>query len=374
MEDIDTGVNAQPQPSGAEDRNPTLEEFIQQRAEGLAGRERGTVAPEEPTEEEIQPEENAPDEESGVPEEGDEDQHGSEMPDEGSTDSELLQFLESATTEQIQELAQKGHSRLVSRIGELTKRAKQAEEQLARLQSQQQEEVFKDTGVDPSAPNPLSDIADTESLRSRKQEAEAVKEWADENLFRAEGSGADEVIVEANGRQFTKAEVRNALKMAERDLEKHIPEREKQIQEHDRLARVQKQSLESLRAQLPWMADSESDESKRLYAVLANPEVKKLQQVAPKFWAEFPVFAAHALNSIKQMQGAAQQEPQLQGGGAAEKKARPKPPSGPNTAAGAPRKTDSRAEAGLKRLEERVQKTKSIDDFISLRAAQLHNR
>lgn len=368
MGSIDEGVDAQPSESSAENQILSPEEFAQELARGRSEQLGGAVAAENSTEDELDSEDYAGEEQDEGSEGGEDDSHGVSEPTEESSDSDLIEFLESATTEQIQELAQKGQSRLVSRIGELTKRAKQAEEQLAQLQSQQQEEINQSTGVDPTEPNHLSNITDLETLRQRREEAEAVKEWADDNLFAASDSGPDDVIVEANGRQFTKAEVRNALKMAKKDLENAIPKREKQLQELERLSKVQKQSLEGLRAQLPWMAEEDSDESKRLKAVLENPEVKKLKEVAPKLWAEFPVFAAHALNSIKQMQ-------QKTGGGEGSTKTpRPKPPSGPNTAAGAPRKSDSRAEAGLKRLEERVKQTRSVEDFIALRAEQLKNR
>ena len=128
-----------------------------------------------------------------------------------NTDEVLSQYnLDEMSEEDLKELAEKLGSRAVARFGELTAKRKQAEEELVRLKKSMQpndKSFVKDEMKD----NPYNDITSIEELQNKSKEVDEVIEWAEDALFNADGYAPDDVVTEVEGKQLTKAEIRNAL-------------------------------------------------------------------------------------------------------------------------------------------------------------------
>jgi len=353
----------------------SLEEFQKARSEELLQRMGGSEAAQnQASATELQPEPDTPlgAERGSEGETAEPGGAGGEPEDEN--DAVLSQLLDNASPEQIRALAQKGQSRLLDRVSELTRRAKDAEEKLAQAQPQKQQGVEDQLqpAPDDDRPNQFSDVDSIQGLQEKVKEVDEVIEWAEDLLFMAEESRPDEVLTTVNGNQMTKADVRAALKQSQKAKQKDIPARARQLQEGQQRVQERKQYEEAARSQLPWMADEESDIKRTYDAMMADPRVAKLEEKLPELSSQFPFLIAHAANSIAQASG-------NNGGGKPEangstKAPRPKPPASPNTSASGGGRPPTRVAKALKEQQERAQKTRSFNDFVNYRAAQLSNR
>tara|TARA_R100001163_G_scaffold65255_1_gene61822 strand:- start:1004 stop:2059 length:1056 start_codon:yes stop_codon:yes gene_type:complete len=218
----------------------------------------------------------------------------SESDGNNTTDLVLSQLdLDSLSKEQIGELAQKLNSRTLSRFGELTAKRKAAEEELAKIKGESNKE---------EAPrvknNPLSGKS-TEELNQAKEQAEELIEWADNVLYEHEDSGANEVIAEVEGKEFTKAEVKKSLRHHQNVIKKYIPARVADIQKEGQNQEMAQAFGRQAVKELAWLKDEKNPITQKFKAMAADPRVKDMQkEVSPEMQAQLPYLLAHAANSI----------------------------------------------------------------------------
>lgn len=291
-------------------------------------------------------------------------QEGESKPKEVSPKEVLSKDVEDLTDEDIAELAQKGKSGLLKRIAELTAKRKLAEEKAAALEAavQQARQQPQEPKVEN---NPYASVADPEELQKKKQEVDQSIEWAEDVLFRAEDLAADDVATTVDGKEYTKAFVRDYLRNARKARDKYLPAQERELAGREQRAQLEASFKQQARKELGWMEGEDNDIRKRFEAMVSDPRLKKLKESVPEIAPQIEYLIAHAANS---MYGRRVIEPD-----------KPKsptiiPPSNPSTTAAAPERTESRTEKTVKDIESRFKQTGSASDFIALRAAQISKR
>jgi len=289
-----------------------------------------------------------------------------ETPVDGEQDV-LSQFdLDNLTPEQRDEIQQALGARSGKRIGELLSRAKHAEEELARLKAESQQE-------DPLKPeqsvsdNPFSDIDTIEALREKAGEVDALIEWAEDILDDTEGYSADEEVTNMNGQPMTRKQVRETKRNALKAKNRYLPDQLKAINKKGKSMQDRQAYAARAHKEMPWLEDAESAQTKAFKQLAGSPSMQKVYDSDPNLSAFLPYVFAHAVDSM--MRGQAKT-----GGG---KPALPKkaaignspliPPSAaPDSAA--PSNSEATIDEALSELNGRFKKSGRIDDFIALRA------
>lgn len=274
--------------------------------------------------------------------------------------------LSELSDEEIQELAQKGKSGLLKRIAELTAKRKLAEEKAAQLEAymaQQQNNKPLEPKVEN---NPYASISSMEDLGKKAQEVTDVVEWAEDILDRAEHLGFEDIAATVDGRELTKAQVKETLRNARKARDKFLPAQKKEIE-----AGIQRKGLRSAFEQqavkeLEWLATQEDNDIKRqFFAMLNDPRLKGMEEALPDVAPQLPYILAHAANSMygrKLIPMDNKPSPKLT------------PPGSPSAAAAAGDRTPSAGERNVKEVSKRLADSGSVSDFIALRAAQLSKR
>jgi hypothetical protein len=355
MSEVTTSDAADVKPAVETETKPMTEkDFLSSRIAKLSAR-----APKP----QAQQPESAPEEDAPKPPPSPQD--GETRPKEAPSKEVLSKDVEDLTDEEIAELAQKGKSGLLKRIAELTAKRKLAEERAAALEAavQQAQRQLPETKVEN---NPYSSIESEEALMKEKSEVDGFVEFAEDILFRSEDLGADDVAYEADGKQYSKAAVREMLRNAKRRQTKFIPAQFKELQERANRASMEENFKKLAKQELPWMDGDDNDTRKRFEAMVNDPRLKKMKESVPEIAPQIEYLVAHAANSIY-------------GRRLIEMDSKPRspsinPPSVPSTTAAAPERTESRAEKSIKDIESRFKQTGSSSDFIALRAAQISKR
>ena len=274
--------------------------------------------------------------------------------------------LSELSDEDIAELAQKGKSGLLKRIAELTAKRKLAEEKAAQLEAymaQQQNNKPLEPKVEN---NPYANIASIEDLGKKAQEVNDVVEWAEDVLDRAETLGYEDIAATVDGRELTKAQVKETLRNARKARDKYLPAQKKEIE-----AVMQRKGLRSAFEQqavkeLDWLASQEDSDIKRqFFAMLNDPRLKDAEKVLPEVAPQLPYILAHAANSMfarKVIPMDGKPSPKLT------------PPGAPSNAVAAGDRTPTAGERNVKEVSKRLADSGSVSDFIALRAAQLSKR
>ncbi len=279
----------------------------------------------------------------------------------------LSKDIAELTDEEIAELAQKGKSGLLKRLAELTAKRKLAEEEAARLKQAiaQQQQQLPEPKVEN---NPYGNIEKLEDLQAKNEEVSGLIEFLEDALFKSEDLSADDPAAQVDGRQLTKAEVRDALRNARRARDKFIPAQFKELQ-----ARAERMSLEqAFKAQaakeLAWLQGEDNDTRKNYEAMVKDPRLQKLKERVPELAPQVDYLIAHAANS---MFGRRAVE-----GGIASTNTKPaiNPPATPRPVAAAPERADARMDKAMQDVKTRFSQTGSTSDWIALRAAQLAKR
>lgn len=200
--------------------------------------------------------------------------------------------LESLSEEELQALAEKLRSKAISRYGQLTKRAKDAEEKLAALQANATEKP----AAKPVENNPFRELTSIEDIDAKKAELEGVIEATDVLLDDNDDIGNDDVI-NYKGAEFTKRQLKAAQRNARKALDKFLPAQEAAIKEQEQVAKM----AEYVEGQVEEkFGESLADDafSQRYQAVLDDPEIKRVAEVSPKLAAQLPWIAAHYVRSL----------------------------------------------------------------------------
>lgn len=243
-------------------------------------------------------------------------------------------------------------SKAVDRFGELTRKAKSLEEQLAQLKAEKE----KEQPLQPSQKdNPFADIAKVEDLQAKFDEVNAHIEWAENLLDGAEGLHLDDVI-EFNGQQYQKRAIKDSLKAARKAKEVFLPAQYKSVIEREE-RKIQRQLVEE-RTQ------------KELSASLAVPEIKQayeeirkgidfdaIERVAPDFAVQLPEILGYYVSGKYRPKTAPTKAPL-------------KPPASPAGVAGAAPSGANKQDGMIKELSARFAQTQSASDFIALQNAK----
>ena len=276
----------------------------------------------------------------------------------------LSKDIEELTDEEIAELAQKGKSGLLKRIAELTAKRKLAEEKAAALEAavQQAKQQLPEPKVEN---NPYANVATIDDLQGKLKEVSEVVEWAEEILFRSEDMAASDIVATVDGKEYTKADIRESLRKARRAKDRFIPAQFQELQAKMERSNLETAFKQQARKELGWLEGEDNDVRKRYEAMVADPRLKKLKDSVPEIAPQIEYLIAHAANSMygrREIPMEKSKGPTLN------------PPSNPSTTAAAPEKAEARMEKSLKDVESRFRQTGKGSDFIALRAAQISKR
>lgn len=345
--------------STVENSSVTIEQFVARRSDSM---KKKASPPESKGADQAKPEETKPAEEPTNKEGGD--KEGKET--EGSnvlSQKDLSEF----TDEEIAELAQKGKSGLLRRVAELTAKRKLAEEKLLQMEQMLRSQQSAPKPVEPKVENnPFAKIATAEELSVKAQEIAEVVEWAEDVLDRAESLSPDDVAATVDGKQLTKAEVKQHLRDARRAKDKFIPAQQREL-----AAKVQRKQLRealeaNARKEFDWLSSNEDNDTRRQYQNMLNdPRIKPLEDAAPDVAAQLPYILAHAANSMYGRKSIPiEQTPTIKA----------KPPASPVVSNAQSEKPEANADRAVKEQRKRLAETGSVSDFIALRTQQISKR
>jgi len=361
MTEQSTTANAEADQSSVANTNMSVSEFaIRRLGEMTSSTEQAEPEPSQevvPEEVEEQVTEEVTEESTEVQEEV------TEVPE--NEDDVLSQLdLDTMSEDELKELSEKLGSKAVARFGALTAKRKAAEERLAELEAKlsQQNPLETPKKVDN---NPFSNIDSIEGLQQKSAEVEEVIEWAEDLLFESDAYAADDVITEVEGKELTKAEVRQSLLQARKAQKTFLPDQLNKVQ-----ARVQGEQMEvafkeRAEKELPWLTGEDNDVRKQYEATVSDPRFKELKKIlnreAPEIASQLEYWFAHGANSIYGRKPVAQKQasPALN-----------PTRTGPTGSAQSDKKPTKTAKA-LKDLQARFRKSGNPRDFAEMRKLQL---
>lgn len=276
--------------------------------------------------------------------------------------------LSELTDEDIRELAEKGKSGLLKRIAELTAKRKAAEERAALLEAQirQQQQSSALEAKPLEIPEAIAKVNSVEELNKLYQSANDYIEWAEDVLFSSDHLGPDDIIVEDEGKKFTKREIKNYLVLARKNRDKFLPERLKQIKEAEQ-RKIQREALNAqMRREIKWLEGEDNDLRRRFEATIGDPIVQKIRKAVPEAEPILEYMVAHAVNSVygrKLVDNPTSATPRID-----------PPMSTPSSSSADSSSPASREDKKLKEIASRFKKTGSEKDYEALRTAQLSIR
>ena len=340
--------------------NISVTDFAQRRIGELAP---GTEQPqEEETEEVIEQETEEVLEESVDTEEAETSEESAESED------VLSQLdLDDMSEEDLRELADKLGSRAVARFGELTAKRKAAEEKLTQLEARLKEKP-NPLETKKVENNPYGNLDTIEKLQQKAAEVDQVVEWAEDLIFESDGYGADDVVTEVEGKEWTKKDVRQSLLRARKAQKTFLPDQLSKVQLRAEGEVLTKQFDSQAKQELSWLEGDDNDLRKQFEATVGDERFKKLKSVlkreSPDIAAQLDYWFAHATNSIhgRKLVGVGKKSPTLN------------PPKTGNPASAQSEKGMGRTAKALKELEARFKETGNARDFAALRKLKMSNR
>lgn len=264
----------------------------------------------------------------------------------------------SLSTEQIQELAKKGKSRLLHRIGELTAQKKALEEKINTQPAPVQTPAVKQSEI----PDIIRKIDTVEGLQNKYQELEQVLETTDALLAEYEDYRADDII-DVDGQQFPKSEIRKANLNARKAITKYLPAQNAEIVRIGQRVQLEQHLTGLIAQEIPDIAKENSELGKQYRAMVNDPLVEQVRRLIPDLAPQLPYLLAHAARSLHTTQKIKSSAT------TAANNAKTKPSASP-LGVGAARttiKAGKDAETAYKRFEQ----SHSVDDWIAARTAKL---
>lgn len=268
--------------------NISIEELIAQRI-GKA-----TASQDEPLEEsedELPEEDDLASQESEDIDESDEESE--EENEEQSEEQNEIDFLD-LTTEQIQELAKKGKSRLLQRIGELTAQKKALEEKLT---AQPQATESKREVPQSDIPESIRSLKSFDDIKNKFEEYEAVIEATDD-LLRQYRKYDDDDIIEYQGQELTKLQIENANINSRKALTKYLPAQQQHLAKNAHYEQLNKQYVSAIEQEVPEIKDSESEIGKNYANFIADPLIERVRKEIPEIGIQIEYILGHAVRSI----------------------------------------------------------------------------
>lgn len=343
-----------PQPATEGATNPTqnlsVEELIAQRMTAYSNAE--------PEAEPEQPEEQPEAEE--LPEQAEAEEQAAESFEEPEEEEQEPIDLLSLTAEQIQDLAKRGRSRLLSDLGKLRAEKRHLEQQLA---AQAEAKPLPK----PLANNPFSALTSVAEIEAKRDELEKVAEETDRILEDHEDYGADDIITLGDN-EFTKRQIRQANRNARDAMLKFLPAQHAEIVRAEQRKQAQQQFEERIPQDVPEAAEAESTVGKLYQSMVADPIVDQVRQQVPDIAPQLSYLLAHAARSIAQTQ--ASPRTRQAAPGQAPKAKVPDAPAGAAAARSGAKPAAKRSEQAIQHFE----KTGRPEDLIAARIARFTNR
>ena len=275
--------------------------------------------------------------------------------------------LDDMSEEDLRELADKLGSRAVARFGELTAKRKAAEEKLTQLEARLKEKP-NPLETKKVENNPYGNLDTIEKLQQKAAEVDQVIEWAEDLIFESDGYGADDVVTEVEGKEWTKKDVRQSLLRARKAQKTFLPDQLSKVQLRAEGEVLTKQFDSQAKQELSWLEGDDNDLRKQFEATVGDERFKKLKSVlkreSPDIAAQLDYWFAHATNSIhgRKLVGVNKKSPTLN------------PPKTGNPASAQSEKGMGRTAKALKELEARFKQTGNARDFAALRKLKMSNR
>ena len=272
--------------------------------------------------------------------------------------------LDDMSEEDLRELSEKLGSRAVARFGELTAKRKAAEEKLTQLEAQLKEKP-NPLEAKKVENNPYGNLDTIEKLQEKAAEVDQVVESAEDLIFESDGYGADDIVTEVEGKEWTKKDVRQALLKARKAQKTFLPAQLKQVQAQQQGEKLTEQFNQQAKKELDWLDGEDNDLRKQFEATVGDGRFKKLKTIlkreAPDVAAQLDYWFAHATNSIYGRKPVVETKkaPTLN------------PPRTGNPAAAQSEKGMGRTAKALKELEARFKETGNPKDFAALRKLKM---
>ena len=274
--------------------------------------------------------------------------------------------LDNASEEELRELADKLGSKAVARFGELTARRKAAEEKLAKLEAQMQQQSPLETKKVEN--NPFSNLTTIEELQSKSQEIEGIVDWAEDLLFESADHAADDVITEVEGQEMTKAQVRKSLLQARKAKKTFLPDQLSKLQAQLAAQDMEVAFKERAKQELSWLDGEDNDVRTQYEATVNDARFQKMKEIvskeAPDVAGQLDYWFAHAANSIYGRKPIVDNKPSV----------KLTPPKGATTSSANADKAQSRTAKSLKEMQSRFKQSGNARDFAELRKLQMASR
>ena len=362
--EITEGVAEPSTETTAVQSNMSSADFINRRLGQLSPKQEETSEPEvEATDEVVEGSEvestEEPNNEEVTAEQTEEQEEQSE-----SSDDVLSQLdLDEMSEDDLRELSEKLGSRAVARFGELTAKRKAAEAKIAELESKLNDDNPLKSNK-PIADNPYSNVDSIEGLQAKAEEVNNIIEWAEDALFNADGYGPEDVIIEVDGKEMTKKDVRSSLLQARKARDKFLPAQLNLLKSIEKGAQMKEAFDAQAQKELSWLKGEDNDTRRRYESMVNDPRFKKLIESSdPDMSAQLNYLVAHAANSLygrKPVQTSTT--------------TKLNPPKTGASSASTSEKTVNKSVKALKDLNQRFRQSGNRGDFITLRTQQLKNR
>jgi hypothetical protein len=272
--------------------------------------------------------------------------------------------LDNLSEAEIKQLSEALSSRAVDRFGQLTARAKAAEERARDLEDSlktQQEQVLSATSEIEN--NPYEDLKSVQDIQSKAKEINDVIEWAEDVLFESADYGPDEEVTESNGQAMTKAQVREALKQARKSRDKYLPDQFRKVKKVEDATKLRQEYGQRAMKEFKWLGDKESEQTKQFVQLASQPALQKAYEQNPDLSWQLPYLLAHSVNSMY----GGKSKPSTN----AQDAFKPSPPKSPSPAGAKSDKSEDNSSKALKDLSSRFRQSGNKNDFITLRTKQL---
>jgi hypothetical protein len=249
----------------------------------------------------------------------------------------------------------------------LTAKRKAAEEKLTQLEARLKEKP-NPLETKKVENNPYGNLDTVEKLQQKAAEVDQVIEWAEDLIFESDGYGADDVVTEVEGKEWTKKDVRQSLLRARKAQKTFLPDQLSKVQLRAEGEVLTKQFDTQAKQELSWLEGEDNDLRKQFEATVGDERFKKLKSVlkreSPDIAAQLDYWFAHATNSIhgRKLVGSTKKAPTLN------------PPKTGNPASAQSEKGMGRTAKALKELEARFKETGNARDFAALRKLKMSNR
>ena len=216
----------------------------------------------------------------------------------------------------------------------------------------------------PIADNPYSNVDSIEGLQAKAEEVNNIIEWAEDALFNADGYGPEDVVIEVDGKEMTKKDVRSSLLQARKARDKFLPAQLNLLKSIEKGAQMKEAFDAQAQKELSWLKGEDNDTRRRYESMVNDPRFKKLIESSdPDMSAQLNYLVAHAANSLygrKPVQTSTT--------------TKLNPPKTGASSASTSEKTMNKSAKALKDLSQRFRQSGNKSDFITLRTQQFKNR